>query len=49
VLEGALHVTAGEETAKLDLDDTLRYAADTTHAIRAVGGPAKALLIVIFS
>ncbi|MHA1567002.1 MAG: helix-turn-helix domain-containing protein [Alphaproteobacteria bacterium] len=46
VLEGALNVTAGEEAAELSQDDTIRYAADCNHAIRAVGAPAKALLIV---
>jgi len=46
VLMGALNVTAGEDAAKLNQDDTIRYAADCNHAIRAVGGPAKALLIV---
>jgi len=46
VLEGALHVTAGDDTAELSRDDTIRYAADCNHAIRAVDGPAKALLVV---
>ncbi len=46
VLEGTLNVTAGEETAELSEGDTIRYAADCNHAIRAVGPPAKALLIV---
>ncbi|NOZ32064.1 MAG: helix-turn-helix domain-containing protein [Alphaproteobacteria bacterium] len=46
VLEGTLHVTAGEDAAELSRDDTLRYCADCSHAIRAVGGPARALLIV---
>lgn len=46
VLEGALNVTAGEDAADLNRDDTIRYAADRNHAIRAVGGPARALLIV---
>jgi len=46
VLEGTLHVTAGEDAAELSRDDTLRYCADCNHAIRAVGGPARALLIV---
>lgn len=46
VLEGALNVTAGDEAAELNQDDTIRYAADRNHAIRAVDGPAKALLIV---
>ncbi|MFV2001742.1 MAG: helix-turn-helix domain-containing protein [Paracoccaceae bacterium] len=46
VLEGALQVTAGADTAELGRDDTIRYSADCNHAIRAVGGPARALLIV---
>ncbi len=46
VLEGELQVTAGEESALLNAGDTIRYAADSAHAIRATGAPAKALLIV---
>ncbi len=46
VLEGALEVTAGEEVARVGKGDTIRYAADTHHAIRAMSAPAKALLIV---
>lgn len=46
VLEGALNVSAGEETAELGEGDTIRYAADCNHAIWATGTPAKALLIV---
>jgi XRE family transcriptional regulator, regulator of sulfur utilization len=46
VLEGALEVTSGDESAQLAEGDTLRYEADCTHAIRAVGAPARALLIV---
>ena len=46
VLEGALELTADTEVAQLDEGDTIRYAADCNHAIRATGGSAKALLIV---
>lgn len=46
VLEGALEVTSGDETAQVAQGDTIRYAADSSHAIRASGVPAKALLIV---
>ncbi|NIA27946.1 MAG: helix-turn-helix domain-containing protein [Desulfobulbaceae bacterium] len=46
VLEGALNVTAGEEAAELKEGDTIRYAADCNHTIRAVGTPTNALLIV---
>jgi len=46
VLEGSLSVSAGEETAELSVGDTIRYAADCNHAIRAVKKAAKALLIV---
>ncbi len=46
VLEGALQVTAGKEVADLNKGDTVRYAADCNHAIRANGASAKALLIV---
>ena len=46
VLEGALEVTSGDESAELAQGDTLRYAADCAHAIRATGAPARALLIV---
>ncbi len=46
VLEGALSVAAGDEDARLSAGDTIRYAADCRHSIRANGEPAKALLIV---
>jgi len=46
VLDGALQVVAGDEAAELNEGDTIRYAADCNHAIRATGTPAKALLIV---
>ncbi|VAW22773.1 Transcriptional regulator, Xre-family with cupin domain [hydrothermal vent metagenome] len=46
VLEGTLSIVAGNEGAELGEGDTIRYAADCAHAIRANGQPAKALLIV---
>lgn len=46
VLEGALNVVAGDENAELGEGDTIRYAADCHHSIRANGKPAKAVLIV---
>ncbi len=46
VLTGALTVTAGGEVAELQEGDTIRYAADCHHAIRATGAAALALLIV---
>ncbi|MCF6273365.1 MAG: XRE family transcriptional regulator [Rhodobacteraceae bacterium] len=46
VLEGALSVVAGDDGAELGAGDTIRYAADCRHSIRANGQPAKALLIV---
>ena len=45
VLEGRLAVTSGEETADVSEGDTIRYAADVPHAIRA-SIAARALLIV---
>jgi len=46
VLEGALSLEAGEDSAELCAGDTIRYSADCPHAIRAAGHAAKALLIV---
>ena len=46
VLEGNLNITTGDEVAELNKGDTIRYAADRNHAIRASGGGAKAVLIV---
>ncbi len=46
VLEGALEITSGAETAQAFEGDTIRYAADCPHAIRAIGSSAKAILIV---
>lgn len=46
VIEGSLNVVVGDEVAKLNKGDTIRYAADKQHSILATGNPAKALLIV---
>lgn len=45
VLEGTLQVVSGGEDAAVSAGDTVRYAADVEHAIRAAGA-ARALLIV---
>jgi len=46
VLEGTLDITSGEENARISVGDTIRYAADCQHGIRAIGSSAKAILIV---
>ncbi len=46
VLEGALSVVTGDEQAKVEQGDTIRYSADRDHEILAKGAAAKALLIV---
>lgn len=46
VIEGTLSVQSGEETERLGPGDTARYAADRGHAIHAVDGAARAILIV---
>jgi len=45
VLEGRLDIASGEEVVQAAAGDTVRYAADLAHAIRAAA-PARALLIV---
>lgn len=45
VLEGEIHITSDTEEAKVLVGDTIRYAADVEHAIRAPKA-ARALLIV---
>ncbi len=45
VLEGEVQVVSNGELATVTEGDTIRYAADVVHAIRAAG-PARALLIV---
>lgn len=46
VLDGDIQVTTGDVTEHLNSGDTIRYAADRPHAIKAIAGPARALLIV---
>ena len=46
VIEGHLRVVSGEADSQIGPGDTARYPADRTHAIYAVFGPARALLIV---
>lgn len=46
LLDGAIEVTSGEESQQLSTGDTARYFADRPHRIEAVGGPARAILIV---
>lgn len=46
VIEGRLSLRSGTAEADLNPGDTARYAADCPHAIRAVEGPARAILIV---
>ena len=46
VSEGAGEVTRGGSVERLKARDTSRYAADVTHAIRAVDGPVRAFLVV---
>lgn len=47
--EGRLKVTSGSATGEILKGDTARYAADVAHSIEAVGGPARAILIVVKS
>jgi transcriptional regulator with XRE-family HTH domain len=46
VLEGALSVTSGEDEERIGPGDTARYAADRPHAIYALEGAARSILIV---
>lgn len=46
VIEGALALRSGEDEERLGPGDVARYAADRPHEIRAVGGAARAILIV---
>lgn len=48
VVGGAVEVTSGEHSVRLDKGDTARYAADVPHAIRASAPTgAKVVLVVI--
>ena len=50
VLEGQIQVRAGEQTESLEPEDSVIYAADVPHEIRAAGNkPAKAHLTVRFT
>jgi len=46
VLEGAVVITSGTAKDQLSPGDTARYAADVSHAITALDGPARVFLIV---
>jgi transcriptional regulator with XRE-family HTH domain len=46
VIEGALALRSGEDEEQLGPGDVARYAADRPHEIRALGGAARAILIV---
>lgn len=46
VIEGHLRVVSGDGDSQIGPGDTARYPADRPHAIYAVFGPARALLIV---
>ena len=46
VIAGHMRVVAGEEDSRLGPGDTARYPADRPHEIHAVGGAARAILIV---
>jgi transcriptional regulator with XRE-family HTH domain len=46
VIDGALRVVSGGEESMLSTGDTARYPADRPHAISAVDGAARAILIV---
>ncbi len=47
VQEGRLAVTSGVAKGAIETGDTARYAADVPHAIEAVDGPARAILMVV--
>jgi len=45
--DGQLEVTSGVAKGIIGKGDTARYAADVPHRISAVGGPARAILLVV--
>ena len=47
VEEGRLEVTSGVASGRVSKGDTARYAADVPHCIKAVDGPARAILMVV--
>ena len=46
VVEGQVEVTSGNAVDTIGAGDTARYAADTPHCIRALGGSARVFLVV---
>lgn len=46
VLSGVLEATAADAAETVREGDTIRYRADIAHALRAIDGPARALMIV---
>ncbi len=46
VIEGRVRVISGNASDELGTGDTARYPADVAHRIDALGGPARALLVV---
>ncbi|WP_107496995.1 XRE family transcriptional regulator [Thalassobius sp. I31.1] len=46
VIEGRLRITAGAMSDEISAGDTARYPADDGHCIQALGGVARALLVV---
>jgi len=49
LLSGNIEISAGKDSKNLSEGDTARYRADCPHAIRSLGGPAKAILVVLNS
>lgn len=46
VVQGNLRIVSGEDDNQIGPGDTARYRADCPHAIYALSGPARAILIV---
>lgn len=47
VIEGAVDITSGNETRRLEAGDTARYSADVPHRIAAPGEAVRAFLVVL--
>ncbi|WP_428643408.1 helix-turn-helix domain-containing protein [Roseibium sp.] len=45
--DGCLEVTSGVAKGIINKGDTARYAADVPHSIEAIGGAARAILMVV--
>ncbi|TYC63659.1 helix-turn-helix transcriptional regulator [Rhodobacterales bacterium] len=45
--EGRMEVTSGVAKGAISKGDTARYAADVSHSIAALDGPARAILMVV--